>query len=92
MASNPKFSYCCEICGLEGLSEDEFRIHTHTAHVDGNAVCPFCELSSVSLNELILHVNQVHLDFLTPESEQTISFIDDPSPRYKIFIKGKIKS
>lgn len=81
MASNmQEFSYCCEICGLEGLSEDEFRIHTHTAHVDGNAVCPFCELSAVSPAELILHVNQAHLDFLTPESEQNISFIDDPSP------------
>ncbi|XP_018577334.1 zinc finger with UFM1-specific peptidase domain protein-like [Anoplophora glabripennis] len=81
MASNIQgFSYCCEICGLEGLSEDEFRTHTHTAHVDGNAVCPFCELSAVSPAELILHVNQAHLDFLTPESEQNISFIDDPSP------------
>ncbi|KAJ8963876.1 hypothetical protein NQ314_005312 [Rhamnusium bicolor] len=81
MASNiPDFSYCCEICGLEGLSEDEFRTHTHTAHVDGNAVCPFCELSAVSPAEMILHVNQAHLDFLTPESEQNMSFIDDPSP------------
>lgn len=81
MASNiPDFSHCCEICGLEGLSEDEFRIHTHTAHVDANGVCPFCELSAPSVAELILHVNQAHLDFLTPESEQNISFIDDPSP------------
>ncbi|XP_056629621.1 zinc finger-containing ubiquitin peptidase 1-like [Diorhabda sublineata] len=81
MASNiPDFSHCCEICGLEGLSEDEFRIHTHTAHVDANGVCPFCELSLPSVAELILHVNQAHLDFLTPESEQNISFIDDPSP------------
>ncbi|KAJ8923356.1 hypothetical protein NQ315_001914 [Exocentrus adspersus] len=81
MASSvPEFNYCCEICGLEGLTEDAFRTHTHTAHVDGNAVCPFCELSAVSPAELILHVNQAHLDFLTPESEQNISFIDDPSP------------
>ncbi|CAG9817600.1 unnamed protein product [Phaedon cochleariae] len=81
MASNvPDCSYCCEICGLEGLSEDEFRVHTHTAHVDGNGVCPFCDLSAVSPAELILHVNQAHLDFLTPESEQNIGFIDDPSP------------
>ncbi|XP_028142955.1 zinc finger-containing ubiquitin peptidase 1-like isoform X3 [Diabrotica virgifera virgifera] len=81
MASNiPDFSHCCEICGLEGLSEDEFRIHTHTAHVEANGVCPFCELAATSVAELILHVNQAHLDFLTPESEQNISFIDDPSP------------
>nr|XP_023015569.1 zinc finger with UFM1-specific peptidase domain protein-like [Leptinotarsa decemlineata]XP_023015570.1 zinc finger with UFM1-specific peptidase domain protein-like [Leptinotarsa decemlineata] len=90
MASNvPDFSYCCEICGLEGLAEDEFRIHTHTAHVDGNAVCPFCELSAVSPAELILHVNQAHLDFLTPESEQNISFIDEPSPSESNGINGE---
>nr|CAI5858441.1 unnamed protein product [Callosobruchus analis] len=83
MASNVQeqdFSYCCEICGLEGLSEEEFRTHTQKAHVDGNAVCPFCELSAVSPPELVLHVNQAHLDFLTPETEHNISFIDDPSP------------
>lgn len=82
MASNiPDFFYSCEICGLEGLSEDEFRTHTRTAHVDGNAVCPFCELSAVSPAELILHVNQAHLDYLTPESESNMTFIDDVSPR-----------
>ncbi|XP_076275679.1 zinc finger-containing ubiquitin peptidase 1-like isoform X2 [Rhynchophorus ferrugineus] len=81
MASNiPDFNYCCEICGLDGLSEDEFRIHTHTAHVEGTGICPFCELTDVSPAELILHVNQAHLDFLTPESEQNMSFIDDTSP------------
>lgn len=83
MASNiPDFNYCCEICGLDGLSEDEFRIHTHTVHVEGTGICPFCELTDVSPAELILHVNQAHLDFLTPESEQNMSFIDDTSPRY----------
>lgn len=83
MASNiSDFFYSCEICGLEGLSEDEFRTHTRTAHVDGNAVCPFCELSAVSPAELILHVNQAHLDYLTPESESNMTFIDDVSPRY----------
>lgn len=81
MASNiPEVSYCCEICGLEGLTEDEFRAHTHAAHVDGHAVCPFCQLSSVTPAELYVHVNQAHLDFLTPESEMNMSFIDDISP------------
>lgn len=75
------FSHCCEICGLEGLTEEEFRIHTHTAHIEGSGICPFCGLSAASSAELILHVNQAHLDFLTPESEPNISFIDDPSPR-----------
>lgn len=82
MASNiPDLNYCCEICGLDSLSEEEFRLHTHTAHVEGCGVCPFCELSTVNPAELIIHVNQAHLDFLTPESEQNMSFIDEPSPR-----------
>lgn len=82
MASNvPDLSHCCEICGLDSFTEDELRTHTHTVHVEGNAVCPFCQLSSVSPAELLLHVNQAHLDFLTPESELNMSFIDDASPR-----------
>lgn len=81
MASNiPDFNYCCEICGLDELSEEEFRIHTHTAHVEGCGVCPFCELTTTNPAELIIHVNQAHLDFLTPESDQNFSFIDDISP------------
>ncbi|CAG9865121.1 unnamed protein product [Phyllotreta striolata] len=80
MASNADFSHSCEICGLEGLTEDEFRVHTRTVHVEGSGYCPFCGLSTVSSSELILHVNQAHLDFLTPESEHNIGFIDDPSP------------
>lgn len=83
MASSAQdFCYCCEICGLEGLSEEEFRVHTQTTHLDGQGVCPFCELLTVSSAELILHVNQAHLDYLTPESESNMSFIDDVTPRY----------
>lgn len=93
MASSSNFgghasdlSYCCEICGLDSLTEDEFRIHTHSEHVDGQAVCPFCQLGNISPSELLLHVNQAHLDFLTPETEDCngrnsaagmMAFIDD---------------
>lgn len=83
MASNmPDMNYSCEICGVKDLTEDELRVHTHTVHIEGNATCPFCELSAVSPAELLLHVNQAHLDYLTPESEMNMSFIDDASPRY----------
>ncbi|KAK5641977.1 hypothetical protein RI129_010524 [Pyrocoelia pectoralis] len=81
MASNvPEINYCCEICGLEGLSEDELRTHTNNAHIEGQGVCPFCQLSAVSSAELLLHVNQAHLDYLTPELENNMGFIDDASP------------
>lgn len=78
----PDMNYSCEICGLKDLTEDELRVHTHTAHIEGHATCPFCELSALSPSEILLHVNQVHLDYLTPESEMNMSFIDDASPRY----------
>ncbi|KAF5291404.1 hypothetical protein FQR65_LT01714 [Abscondita terminalis] len=80
MASNiPDISYCCEICGLESLTEDELRSHTNSAHVEGQGVCPFCQLSAISSAELLVHVNQAHLDYLTPEIEN-MGFIDDASP------------
>lgn len=73
-------SYCCEICGKEELTEEEFRVHTQTQHLDGNGVCPFCGLSAVSPSELTIHVNQAHLDFLTPDYEVNMTFIDDTTP------------
>ncbi|KAF5270661.1 hypothetical protein FQA39_LY01399 [Lamprigera yunnana] len=80
MASNiPDISYCCEICGMEGLTEDELRIHTNSAHVEGQGVCPFCQLSAISSAELLVHVNEAHLDYLTPDTEN-MGFIDDASP------------
>ncbi|XP_025833539.1 ubiquitin carboxyl-terminal hydrolase ZUFSP isoform X2 [Agrilus planipennis] len=80
MASNvPEVNYSCEICGLEGLTEEELRSHTNTEHVEGKGTCPFCQLTTKP-SKLLVHVNQAHLDYLTPESENNISFIDDTSP------------
>lgn len=71
--------HSCEICGLNGFSDEAMREHTKV-HVDENAQCPFCGLTGISAAELLLHVNQAHLDYLTPENE-LMSFIDDQSPR-----------
>lgn len=80
MASNtPTFSYTCEICGLEGFSDEEMRAHTLMYHVEGQATCPFCDLTDLTSDEMLIHVNQAHLDFLTPEAELMV-FIDDQSP------------
>lgn len=73
--------HSCEICGVCGLTDDEIRLHTRRYHVDGQGQCPFCGLTDVPESELVLHVNQAHLDYLTPENE-SMSFIDDRSPRY----------
>lgn len=83
----PDMAYCCEICGAEELSEEEFRSHTHSKHIDGKGACPFCGLTAVSASELTVHVNQAHLDFLSPEAEVNMTFIDDTSPRYILKIE-----
>ncbi|KAL3273955.1 hypothetical protein HHI36_015378 [Cryptolaemus montrouzieri] len=81
MASyQPDITYSCEICGAEELSEEQFREHTHLKHIEGRGVCPFCGLTAVSASELTIHVNQAHLDFLTPDAEVNMTFIDDTSP------------
>lgn len=79
--STPNQEHCCEICGVAGMSDDTMREHTKACHIDGSALCPFCGLNGVAPAELLLHVNQAHLDYLTPENE-SMSFIDDQSPRY----------
>ncbi|GAB6032478.1 hypothetical protein CHUAL_011109 [Chamberlinius hualienensis] len=56
--------YCCEICGQEGLDDDEMRSHMLIAHVEGAISCPFCDLSEITAEEMYQHVNSVHLDFL----------------------------
>lgn len=79
--NTPTFSYTCELCGLDGMSDDAMRTHTLARHVRGRPVCPFCDLTDVPSDEMLIHVNQAHLDYLTPEAE-LMAFIDDHSPGY----------
>ncbi|CAH1972271.1 unnamed protein product [Acanthoscelides obtectus] len=91
MASNAQEQdcrYCCEICARELLTEEDLRTHRQKGHGYGKAVCPFCEQCEVS-QELEIHVNRAHLDFLTPETEHNITFIDDPSPSEYNGINGE---
>lgn len=63
--------HSCEICGQDGLREDELRQHLKSVHIDGAVQCPFCDLASneVTPNQMTLHVNSAHLEYLTPERE-----------------------
>lgn len=61
--------HTCELCGQEGLSENEMRSHMRLVHVEGSPACPFCDLADLSHSEMEVHVNCAHLDFLTPESD-----------------------
>lgn len=88
-AKVPDFSYSCEICGLEGLNDEQLRSHMLLQHLEGAVSCPFCDLGDISADELLVHVNSAHLEYLTPEHE-LLAFIDDddedhlPPPRYGI--------
>ncbi|XP_066994665.2 zinc finger-containing ubiquitin peptidase 1 [Anabrus simplex] len=75
-AKMPELNYSCEICGVEGLNDEEMRSHMVVYHLDGAASCPFCDLGEVSAEEMLTHVNSAHLDYLTPEQE-LLAFIDD---------------
>jgi hypothetical protein len=75
-AKVPDFSYSCEICGLEGLNDEQLRGHMLLQHLDGAVSCPFCDLGDISADELLVHVNSAHLEYLTPEHE-LLAFIDD---------------
>jgi hypothetical protein len=72
-------SYSCEICGAEGLGDEEMRSHIVGCHVRDAVACPFCALAELSSAEMLRHVNTAHLDFLTPDREM-MAFIDDDEP------------
>ncbi|XP_073991950.1 zinc finger-containing ubiquitin peptidase 1-like isoform X2 [Rhodnius prolixus] len=75
-AKVPELSYSCEICGADGLSDDEMRLHVMVCHLKDAVFCPFCNLSNLTEEEMLAHVNNAHLDYLTPEQE-LMAFIDD---------------
>lgn len=53
----------CEICGLEGLTQDELRSHRHNANQ--KIQCPICQVALASSRDRLVHVERTHLpDFL----------------------------
>lgn len=72
----PDSNHSCEICGLDGLSDESLRSHMANNHLEGAATCPFCDLGDITPKEMLIHVNSAHLDYLTPDNE-SISFIDE---------------
>ena len=75
-AKVPELSYSCEICGADGLSDEEMRIHVMIYHIKDAVSCPFCNSDNMTEDEMLTHVNTAHLDYLTPEQE-LLTFIDD---------------
>lgn len=68
-AKIPEALYSCEVCGLDGLTDDDLRSHMLFAHLEGTTSCPFCDLGDISSDEMIYHVNSAHLDYLSPQDE-----------------------
>ncbi|KAK8754435.1 hypothetical protein OTU49_016266 [Cherax quadricarinatus] len=68
-AKMPEALYSCEVCGLDGLTDDDLRSHMLFAHIEGTTSCPFCDLGDISPEEMVHHVNSAHLDYLSPQDE-----------------------
>ena len=61
----PTALYSCDICGQDGLNENDMKSHVLIAHVEGAISCPFCDLEGTTAEEMTLHVNSQHLDYST---------------------------
>lgn len=61
--------YSCEVCGLEGLADEDLRSHMVLVHLPGTTACPFCDLEDITAPEMVYHVNSAHLDYLSPQDE-----------------------
>ncbi len=67
-----KPTYTCDICGEEGLNEDDMRTHVLLEHIEGAISCPFCDLEGTTAEEMTIHVNTQHLDFSSPHSDDDV--------------------
>ena len=74
-AKMPEICYSCEVCGKDGMSDEDLRSHMLLAHLEGTTSCPFCDLGDVSPDEMVMHVNSAHLDYLSPQDEMMDSFM-----------------
>ncbi len=63
-------TYTCDICGQEGLNEDDMKTHVLIEHLEGAISCPFCDLEGTTAEEMTLHVNTQHLDFSVLPSDE----------------------
>jgi hypothetical protein len=53
MAASTSPLHTCELCGQEGLQEQEMRSHMRVEHVEGSPACPFCSLAELSHSEMV---------------------------------------
>ena len=58
--------YTCDLCGQDGLTDEDMRTHILIEHVEGEVSCPFCDLAGTTAEEMNVHVNAEHLNFNSP--------------------------
>lgn len=61
--------YTCDLCGQDGLTDEDMRTHILIEHVEGEVSCPFCDLAGTTAEEMNIHVNCEHLNFRSPSEE-----------------------
>ncbi|XP_074650837.1 zinc finger-containing ubiquitin peptidase 1-like [Tubulanus polymorphus] len=66
MAEGGVLFFTCDICGQEGLSENDMKTHVLIEHVEGAITCPFCDIEGSTSEEMNMHINAEHLDVLSP--------------------------
>ncbi|XP_007908528.1 zinc finger-containing ubiquitin peptidase 1 isoform X1 [Callorhinchus milii] len=52
--------FTCDICGQDGLSEPDMKIHILIAHDENECSCPFCSLDGINYDELMVHIDISH--------------------------------
>ena len=67
--------YTCDLCGQDGLTDDDMRTHILIEHVEGEVSCPFCDLAGTTAEEMNVHVNAEHLNFNFPSKGSCGSFV-----------------
>lgn len=66
MAEGGLSLFTCDLCGQEGLHEDEMRTHIVLEHVEGAISCPFCDLEGTTADEMTWHIHAEHLEVRHP--------------------------
>ena len=67
--------YTCDLCGQDGLTDEDMRTHILIEHVEGEVSCPFCDLAGTTAEEMNIHVNCEHLNFRSPSKESNGSMV-----------------
>lgn len=71
MTAFGKTTFACDLCDLDGLSEEGIAHHFEAVHVKASPVkCLFCDLEGITPEDMTLHINTVHFG---PDSDNPLT-------------------